>query len=263
MKALILVLIFCPSIALAEDIWCKGPSSWERVEAESLEQARYVAQHKWNKQVPCVRGDPSDVFNTDGGWSNRQHLRPFLPPDVQRTKAENGKAKGAVTEDFRCDTNGKFAPDGSQDLTRCYKLTSASMGAWKIRATADDHTWLWRLPDGRLDGAAEFWAEVSPKGVLGVSPEARNYAEGRGFKVDGPTATASSPAEPNSIDCSIQSAEAVLSRRNGGACSKQGQANASPKSAPAPAPASAPAQDCSKLALVQRIKCEALAATKR
>lgn len=187
MKVFYLLIALTPCLAHAGDIWCRGPTGWEQVEAQSLEQARYAAQQRWHQQVSCVKGDPKDVFNSDIWWARRQHLRPFLPTDIQRPQIERSKRQGALREDFACDANGDFAADGSGELTRCSRLTSASMGAWKIRMTPGDHTWLWRLPNSRLDGAAQFWVEIAPGGVDHVSPEAKAYAESRGFKVNATT----------------------------------------------------------------------------
>ena len=70
------------------------------------------------------------------------------------------------------------------------------MGLWKIRRADGypDNVVLWRLPEHKLDGKAQFWLHKTKEGVQLMSPEAAEYARSRGFNVSGKVATSIGPS---------------------------------------------------------------------
>lgn len=177
----IIVLALVPCISEAAEYACRSPSGWESVQASSQAEASHTAKQRWSRIGGCALGSPNDAFVTDPTFANRKHLRPFLPPDIRYSDTSGRGNKGESSGSFLCDSTGGFLPDNSTDKGGCSELESASMGKWKMRTSTQqrDHLILWR----RSGANWQFWVHLNPSAVIQASPEARDYAQGRGFSV--------------------------------------------------------------------------------
>ncbi len=182
MKLALLTILLVPSMSHAAEYACNGANGWEAIEASSQAEALHTANARWPRNGGCVLGSPKDSFAINAWFSHRQHLRPYLPIDIKQIQTTNTRRKGVGTSDntsFLCDSTGAFLPDSSTDKGYCSELESKSMGKWKLRVAekSDSDIWLWRKSAANW----QFWAHVTPAAAIEVSPEARDYAKGRGF----------------------------------------------------------------------------------
>jgi hypothetical protein len=212
MKTLfLLMLLLVPGLSQAAEYACKLATGWESVQAGSAEEAKHIASQRWSRNWGCVAGSPKDSFVTDGFFASNMELRPYLPMDIhfpEKPRQTMKKSPGAPTDRFACDSTGGFLPDNSNDTGWCRELDSASMGKWKLRggggatgsgtgAGPAKEYMLWR----QINGGWQFWVRVELSGAaMKITPEARHYAESRGFTVhEAGIASTASSVVPQSI----------------------------------------------------------------
>lgn len=175
------------------------------------------------------------------------NMNPFLPKD---TMVPKGWMVGKT-----CDTNGKFVSSGS---SRCQVLTARSTGLiYMMRQSREDGDRIFLLKNGNPELYVQFVGGRDVHRIVHQSPAAEQYAVSHGHRFDASTSTmvasnAPAPQEMAAVDCSKQSADVILARRNGAKCI--GESVAATK--PAPTVAAAPqANDCSQGNALQQLKC--------
>lgn len=171
--------------------------------------------------------------------SRASFMEGYLPDDAMRIRGESiGQP---------CDEQGNIV--SGKSLYRCRGATSRSTGlSYLVQAKR-----IFVVQGGKPTLYAEW--DTKEKLVY-LSPAGERYAAANG------TSTALSvravAANPNT-DCNSQSHAAVANRRAGLPCTTTSSVAVAAAKPPA-LPIQLPARDCSKLNLVERIKCESMTA---
>lgn len=181
------------------------------------------------------------------------YAQPFMPKDTMRGV---GWMIGK-----RCDQNGNFAENGSA-MCMIYVAHSVSK-TYVFRPSEQEGDRYFILVNGRPESYVHFNGGRYTKTIASMSPAAEQFASANGYKLNPKDKTMVStggegPTPQRTINCKDSNIGLGERIACAGGTANTGTASATDK--PAAPPVAAQAPDCSKLSVLQRIKCEAAVA---
>ena len=226
-------------------------------QAQTAQGSKRVAAANRDNTTQTARGYPAGPGQNPKEYPAGLlvYLQPFMPKD---TKVGIGWMIGT-----KCDQNGHFVESGS---STCQIYVSHSAGKTYVSRKSEQEGDRIFVRNGN---ATELYVHFNggryASTVAYQSPVAQQFASAHGYQLDPNTKTmvaanGAAPAPKRTVNC--KDSNIAVGDRIDCASGRvnNGETTATPSASAPPQVTAAKAQDCSKLSMLLRIKCEAMAA---